>query len=139
MTPMWRMVRRALLSSTLLVALGTGTALAAGAPAAAAPGDVQVRFAITSDWGSGLTADFVIDNHGSTSVDHWTLAFDWRAEITDIWNAKIVSHTGDRYVIEDESWSRRLEPGGHVDFGVTGSPGNDRAGPSHYTVNGEPA
>ena len=65
-----------------------------------------VNFAVTQDWGSGFQASLTIANAASASpVTNWQLEFNYSANITSIWDAKIVSHVGTDYVDRQ----RRLE------------------------------
>jgi Cellulose binding domain/Bacterial Ig domain/Calx-beta domain len=98
-----------------------------------------VNFAVTQDWGSGFQAQVTIaDPANGSAVSNWQLAFTYSAQITDIWDASIVSHTGNQYVIENAGWNSTLAPGGTVSFGFNGSPGNTTAQPSGCLLDGIP-
>lgn len=95
-----------------------------------------VEFVVTSDWGSGFNADFKIRNLGNDIWNGWTLEFEFEHPIASIWNAKLVSKSGNHYVIQNESWNGSVAPGGDVSFGIGGSPGNVLRGPIDYVLNG---
>ena len=99
---------------------------------------VSTAFQVTQDWGSGFQASMSITNAQSSDVNNWQLEFDYPANITSIWDAKIVSHTGDHYVLQGAGWNNNLPAGGTVSFGFLGSPGNTSASPSNYRLNGAP-
>lgn len=101
--------------------------------------DVRVGYHDRDDWGTGFVADMWIINNTPTAITGWALEFDFDHEITNIWNARIVSHVGSHYVIQNESWNPVIAAnGGRVDFGFQGAPGNAADGPRNYVLNGEP-
>lgn len=95
-----------------------------------------VQFAITNDWGTGFQAGITLTNQGATTLTGWTLEFDFPYSIDSIWNAKIISHQGNHYVIGNESWDGVIAPGQSVSFGFTGSPGHVGSQPTSYKLNG---
>nr|MDJ0568501.1 cellulose binding domain-containing protein [Pleurocapsa sp. MO_192.B19] len=62
---------------------------------------LQTDFSIKTQWDQGFTGRLDIFNPGETIQD-WTLEFESPFEIEPsmIWGAEIVSHEGDRYVLE---------------------------------------
>jgi aryl-phospho-beta-D-glucosidase BglC (GH1 family) len=83
-----------------------------------------VAFAVTSDWQSGYTANMTITDTLPTPVSNWQMSFDFDRAITQIWNASIVSHNGDKYVIANAGYNSTISPGSSVQFGFLGGPGN---------------
>jgi aryl-phospho-beta-D-glucosidase BglC (GH1 family)/cellulase/cellobiase CelA1 len=98
------------------------------------PTNPQFAFATTSDWGSGFVANLSFTNTSSTPLDGWTLSFDFDRNITSIWNAVIVSHVGNHYVIKNASWDGSVPPGGTLSFGFQGVTGNVQSGPTNYAL-----
>nr|WP_088042647.1 glycosyl hydrolase family 18 protein [Bacillus sp. EAC] len=82
---------------------------------------VNVTFTISSDWGTGFNYDLKIKNNGTAPINNWRLEFDYTGNITTIWDAKIVSKTGNHYVIESAGWNSVIAAGGTVSFGGGGS------------------
>jgi endoglucanase len=78
---------------------------------------------VTSDWGSGFTANVSVMNTGTTSIDGWMLQLHSTIDISNIWSATIVSHTGDTYVVHNSDWNGTIAPGQEVTFGFKASPG----------------
>jgi chitinase len=76
---------------------------------------------VRDDWGAGFVADVSITNNGSATTSGWQLEFDLDANITNIWNAEIVSHVGSHYVIRMASWNAKIAPGGTITFGFQAS------------------
>jgi chitinase len=95
-------------------------------------------FADTQDWGTGFTGYITITNTGTSDLNGWTLAFDFSGNLTDIWDAKIVHHDGNHYVIQNESWDAPIAAGQSVSFGFNADWGADFAAPTNYTLNGVP-
>ncbi len=99
---------------------------------------MSASFNVSDDWGSGFVAGMTITNHASTSVSGWTLEFDFDRQITNIWNATIVSHVGNHYVIQAATWNRVIPAsGGSVSFGFQGQSGNVTTGPTNLKLNGQ--
>ncbi|NJO50945.1 MAG: hypothetical protein HC840_17560, partial [Leptolyngbyaceae cyanobacterium RM2_2_4] len=97
-----------------------------------------VAFSVNNDWGSGFTGGMSIKNDGANSLKQWTLEFEASFEITNIWNAEIVSKTGNRYVIRNTSWNSNISPGQSISFGFNGSKANGTTvKPTNYILNGQ--
>ena len=97
----------------------------------------SASFALTGDWGSGFGGQISINNTQTTPVTNWSLAFNWDRSITDIWNASIVSHVGNHYVIGNAGWNATIGPGGSAAFGFNGTSGNVGTDlPTAYALNG---
>lgn len=76
---------------------------------------------IMGEWNNGCIVNGYVNNNGIAVVDGWTMAFDFNGEITNIWCAKIVSHVGNHYVIEAESYNKQLQANGTATFGFCAS------------------
>lgn len=100
------------------------------------PMSISVSFADVSDWGSGFTGSITLANTGSIPINGWTLQFDFAPTIAQIWNAQIVSHTGNHYVIQDVGYDGTIAPSQSVSFGFNATPGNHPAEPTNYVLNG---
>jgi len=61
---------------------------------------VSLAYTVASNWGSGFT-DTMTLKAGSSALSGWTAEFNSTASITNIWNATIVSHVGDHYVVRN--------------------------------------
>jgi aryl-phospho-beta-D-glucosidase BglC (GH1 family) len=105
----------------------------------AAAGDVQASasYKVTNNWGGGFTADVGITNQGASDIRGWVLEFDSPNQITGIWNASIVSHSGNHYVIQNASWNGTIARGATVTFGFQAN-GNGNLAPTNYILNGKP-
>ena len=72
---------------------------------------------IGNEWDDGVTADGVVKNDGSNRISGWTVEFDFEGEISNIWCAKMVTHSGNHYVIEAEDYNKEVGSGEQVTFG----------------------
>ena len=91
---------------------------------------------VSNDWGSGFTGKIDLTNTTSNAYNSWQLEFDFPYNISSIWSAKIKSHAGNRYVIENENWNGAIPPGSTISFGFQGTPGNVTHSITNITVNG---
>lgn len=103
------------------------------------PAGATASFSVAQDWGTGFQASINLTNTQATSLDNWVLQFDYAASIDSIWNASIVSHVGNRYVIQGAAWNNTIPANSSVSFGFNGSPGHTTAAPTNYLLNGAPA
>lgn len=104
------------------------------------PGSLQAKgdLTISSDWGSGCTATVTLMNTGTKAIQGWNLAFDFPSSIGNIWNASIISRAGNRVTIGDVGYNATINPGASISFGFNALPGNVKAGPTNWTLNGTP-
>jgi hypothetical protein len=99
----------------------------------------SAEYRTVDDWGSGFTGELKLTNRTNQAWDGWEVEFDWEHNLTQFWNSKLVSHKGERYVVKNESWNGRVEPGASVTFGFSGNPGNVVTNPRNILINGESA
>ncbi|MHA0287848.1 Calx-beta domain-containing protein [Mycobacterium sp. C3-094] len=99
-------------------------------------GNSSASFAVTDNWGSGFTGAVTV-TAGPSGLAGWTVEFDTPAQISNIWNAEIVSHTGDHYVVRNATWNPTVAAGKTVSFGFQASPGGAAATVANLAVNGQ--
>ncbi len=104
------------------------------------PAGISIVYTVTQDWGSGFQGTVQIKNDSGAPVNDWKLEFDYSSKITDIWDAKKVSQSGNHYVINNAGWNGSIPNGGSVSFGFVASPptGGSKANPTNYSLNGAP-
>jgi cellulase/cellobiase CelA1 len=122
------------IGATLASATGTGTIVDDDAPAPMA----DVDFAVVNDWNAGFQGEIEIRNESTTHWDEWTLQFTFSGDITRIWNAVIVSHIGDTYVIRGAAWNTSVRAGGTTSFGFIATLGGEDEPLSDLLLNGNP-
>ncbi|MFO1084224.1 MAG: Calx-beta domain-containing protein [Reyranellaceae bacterium] len=98
-------------------------------------GGVGLAYTVTSNWGSGFNAAITV-TAGSTAFNGWTIEFNSTANITNIWNAVIVSHVGDHYVVKNASWNGQVGAGQSTSFGFQATAGSAGTAATDFTVNG---
>lgn len=79
----------------------------------------EVDFDVTDAWDGAFNADVKIANTGDAEICDWALTFEFAHEIQNIWNATVVEHTGNTYVIKNADWNANIKPGEGVAFGMT--------------------
>ncbi|GAB5374362.1 MAG: hypothetical protein AcusKO_08240 [Acuticoccus sp.] len=105
---------------------------------ATTPGTIV--YEIPNTWDGGFVAEATWTPH--ESVSSWRIEFTFDGEITNVWNARIVSQTGNHYVIENETYNGSVAAGQPIDFGfqASGTPGSltflgaDPIDPPDFTV-----
>jgi hypothetical protein len=93
------------------------------------PSGVLANFTVLDNWGTGFEAQLSLVNQQTTPVPNWNLAFDMSASISSIWDATIVSHTGNHYVIGNAGWNSNIAAGAAISFGFIAAP--DGSMPGH--------
>ena len=96
--------------------------------------DYSVEYHIQSDWGNGFTGTIEITNNSSTTIEDWTLAFDFERTISSIWDGVVESHEGNHYVIKNAGYNSNIPAGETVSFGFTGSNGDKTDEPYGYEL-----
>lgn len=94
----------------------------------------SVEYILDSDWGAGFTARILVTNNTETTIEDWTLEFDFDREITSIWNGVIESHENNHYVIKNADHNSNIAAGQTVSFGFNGEGGEAGKVPCGYTV-----
>ncbi|WP_219929656.1 cellulase family glycosylhydrolase [Teichococcus aestuarii] len=104
---------------------GTGTILDDDAVAPPPPppvedGGLEGSVSVVNAWAGGFQASVALTNEGSGAVQGWQLRIDTPYEITQIWNAEIVSHDAAGYVIRNAAWNGGIAEDATVSFGFLG-------------------
>ena len=81
----------------------------------------DVDFLLVKDWGSGFQGQISITNNSESNLDTWNLQFNFPNQITNIWDAEIVSSGGGSYTIGNAPWNREIAPDKTLTFGFVGS------------------
>jgi chitinase len=121
--------------ATLARAAATGTILHDSPPPTGVP---ALAYTVTSNWGSGFNGTMTV-TAGSSALTSWTVEFDTTASITNIWNATIVSHVGNHYVVSNAAYNGQVGAGQSASFGFQATAGSGGTAASGFMVNGVPA
>lgn len=102
------------------------------------PTGIVTSYSVVQDWTSGYQAQLTLTNQTASPVNNWQLQFNLPANITSIWDATILTHTGNSYTIENAGWNSTLAAGGSISFGYNASPGGTDPQPTQYLLDGLP-
>jgi hypothetical protein len=85
---------------------------------------------IRNFWGTGDSTDLTVRNTGPAPMRGWVVTFTSDFEITQVWNAQLVGHSGNQYTVRNIPgfWNSVIRPGAGVKFGF-----NTRMGPEDST------
>ncbi|MEU1228741.1 glycoside hydrolase family 18 chitinase [Streptomyces sp. NPDC005828] len=88
----------------------------------------------TQDWGTGFGANWTIKNTGTTTINSWTVEWDYPSgtSVTSAWDATVTS-SGTHWTAKNVGWNGTLAPGASVSFGYNGA---GSGAPSGCKVNG---
>ena len=73
-------------------------------------------FRLVEAWVSGGQAEFTVTNPSLSSIEGWTVAFDWEATLSSLWNGAF-AQTGARTTITNLHYNGSLAPGESLSFG----------------------
>ncbi|MEM0989899.1 MAG: cellulase family glycosylhydrolase [Pseudomonadota bacterium] len=90
--------------------------------------DINLR----SSWSSGLVADLTLT--AEQQLTGWTIEIEYDGDIVNIWNARIISRIGNRYVIESLAYNGSVAEGATTGFGFQGNGSSTQITP--ITING---
>ena len=124
--------------ATISRATGTGTIVdddSAAAPTTpptpsdptppAESGDLEAMFAVVNSWSGGFNGSVTLENDGATATTGWQVRIETTNQITDIWNAVIVSHDASGYVIGNASYNGTIAHDGETNFGFVAAGAQD--------------
>ena len=94
----------------------------------------KAEFSVTSDWGDGYTGSITITNDTDKEIRDWVLSFDFDYDIDTVWNASIIEHNENHYVIQNTGYNGNLKKGEKIEIGFQGKPGNIQNGPYNYEL-----
>lgn len=94
----------------------------------------ETSFNVSSAWNGGLNGEIIISNLQEEDIEDWTLEFVYDGEIINIWNAEIVSHEGNQYVIKNLGWNKTLEGNSSITIGFTANSEDVTMEPHHYNL-----
>ena len=93
-----------------------------------------VKVKVTSDWGSGAVADITITNTTGKDLNNWTCTFTSSRPITSIWNATLVSQSGNTYTVKAPDWQANLAKNASFTFGCQMGQGDSNVTVSNVTL-----
>lgn len=82
------------------------------------------QYIIYDSWDGGYCGGIRLRNDESfATITNWYIQFDLDNEITDIWNAEIISHVGNTYTIKYLGYNRNIQPASstYIGFNANGT------------------
>jgi len=122
-------------ASGATIADGSGTGTITNDDGTAPAGGTAVGYQVSDNWGTGFIGNMQVAA-GDTALNGWTVEFDAAFAITNIWNAQIVSHVGNHYVIQNMSYNGAVGAHQETGFGFQATPGSDGTAATGFTLNG---
>ena len=94
----------------------------------------DVSVCIYDDWDSGCNGEFIITNNGEKVIEDWVLEFDYEAQLINIWNAEIIKHEGNHYIIKNVQHNANIQSGQSISVGFNGGEGAASVEPTGYRL-----
>lgn len=94
----------------------------------------EVEFKVTNQWTGAFSGEFVLTNTSDKPLENWTLKFIFEHEITNMWNAQIVTHEGNSYTIKNQGYNQDIAPGSSVNIGFQANWNNEINIPQKYDL-----
>lgn len=96
--------------------------------------DMVVDMHINAEWENGYNGEITISNQGVSTIEDWIMEFDYNAEIVDIWNADIIGHEGNHYIIKNVGYNSNIVPGQNINIGMNVKLQGETVVPVNYNV-----
>lgn len=77
----------------------------------------EIAYTVANQWDGHASIEAEIRNRMEKDMEDWQLDFCFQGEIKSIWNADILSHTGNHYEIENKEYNAVIPSQGSVKFG----------------------
>lgn len=105
-------------------------------PADAVTQNYGITYKVNNDWVTAFNGQIEISNTSSEDIFDWTLEFDYNSNINQFWDAEIVSHEGNHYVIKNKGYNSTIGAGQTLILGfeASNSDGNSSESPSNYKL-----
>jgi len=122
-------------ASGAAIADGSGTGTITNDDVAVPASGSAVGYKVSDNWGAGFIGNMQVAA-GATALKGWTVEFDAAFAITNMWNAQIVSHVGDHYVIKNMPYNGTVGANQDTSFGFQATPGSDGTAATGFALNG---
>ncbi len=100
-------------------------------------GGYLVTYSVANQWNNGFVANVTIQNNTSTTVNGWTLQWNFPGNqtITGAWSGTYTQN-GSAVVFKNVDYNATIAPGGSITLGFQANYGGTNANPSVFTFNG---
>jgi hypothetical protein len=115
----------------------TGTATFAWNITGGSGGTCRITYTKNSEWPGGFTAQAVIANTGTTTINGWSLTFTFPGDqkVTSNFNGGF-SQTGENATLTNASYNGAIAPGASITDGFQGTWTSNDTSPSSFSLNG---
>lgn len=105
-------------------------------PAKVVEEDYEIVYKVNSDWGTAFNGQLEISNVSSGEIFDWILEFDSEHNFNQFWDAEIVSHEGNHYVIKNKGYNVTIGAGQTLTLGFEASRGSEDSSqePTNYNL-----
>jgi hypothetical protein len=99
-------------------------------------GACRVRYTIREQWNNGFTADLVITNLASTTIDGWSLVFSFpgNQRLFNVWDAT-AAQNGRVVTVSDGGRKTVIAAGQSISFGLQATWSGSNQAPTGFTLN----
>ncbi len=94
----------------------------------------EVEFKVINQWPGAFQGEFVLTNTSNQPLENWTLKYDFEHEITNMWNAQIVTHEAYSYIIKNQGYNQDIAPGSSVNIGFQANWNDEIKAPESYDL-----
>ncbi len=100
-------------------------------------GTCHVDYQRTSEWSGGFTANVIVNNTGTSTINGWTVTWSFPGDqkVTNAWNAT-VTQSGAAVTAVNVGYNATIAPGGNTSFGFQGTFTSNDSSPTAFSVNG---
>jgi O-glycosyl hydrolase len=100
-------------------------------------GTCHVTYTLNSQWPDGFTAQVVIANTGTTTINGWSLTYTYPGDqkVTDNFNGGF-SQTGENVTLTNASYNGTITPGSSITDGFQGTWTANDTSPATFALNG---
>lgn len=96
--------------------------------------DIDIKFELLSDWGSGYSAQITITNKSDKVLKNWQLEFNFDYGIDSLWGGSIISQEAGKVIVSNAGYNKELNSNSNVIIGFNGSPGLVNKFPENYVL-----
>lgn len=79
----------------------------------------EAKICVDSTWDNYCNISVIITNTGSEILENWMFRCEQPGEIVNIWNAQVVKHEEEQYLIKNVGWNQDIIIGNSIEFGYT--------------------
>lgn len=71
---------------------------------------IALKMNVKEKWDHHYNAEVIVTNLTDDILDNWAVGFDFKNEIVNLWNAKLVLCEDGEYVIKNADWNQDISP-----------------------------